>query len=497
MPLVRSFLAATLSVASVAPASAQDMDPTFAPSTAAAMTAIEASTPAAPRDPLRFPVGEGSLKLSLQGGAQFVAEKNAFWNLSDSFAPDAGFGTDPAWGEGYLNVGAVYNRPGSVANFTAGVSVIASGTLGRDIFDFSDQGAVLFENAYGTLDIGLGGDTRLIFSGGAQPYRVGSGMLIGDGGADGFERGALVFGPRQAFAVTGLAKLQAKGFSIEGFYLTPNELPSADTQTAIVGFRAQYMLAPNRFIGIAYGQVPQSDAAYIKAAPGGIGVPTIIPGGRDGLSFWNGYFNVAPFDALPGLWIAGDFAYERNARIDMTAEAGRIEIGYSFSGAKWRPTLSYAYQRFSGDNPNTPELERFDPLFYDGSQAGWASGTNGSFVWINTNIRAHRLALATQPSPRDMLTFRYAYVMADQLGSPLQFGQGTRPVFGPDEAAVVTGVIEAPLSNDILVEYTHILTPNIFLSAGVGHSWAGRGLKSTANGVADWTGGFANIVVNY
>lgn len=465
---------------------------------AAAQAEAAAQPAAAPTDPLRFPLGAGSLKLSIEAGAQLVLEKNAFWNLSDSFAPDAGFAADQVFGEGYLKAGAVFTQTGEFLNVEAGLSVVASQTLGRDVFDSRNEGAVLLENAYGSVDIGIADPVRLRLSGGAQPYRVGSGMLIADGAADGFERGALIFGPRQAFEATALAKLSLGKVSVEGFHLNARELPSSDSRTLINGLRADYAVAPDRYIGLSIGHVPRSEAPYVQAAPGGIGLATIIENGRDGLSFWNAYFKLSPVKALPGLWISGDFARQRNGRINMRATGGRIEIGHAFQKAPWMPTLSYSYQRFSGDDPDTPELERFDPVFYDGGQNGWASGTNGAFVYINSNIRAHKVTVATMPSPQDILTFRYANVSADQLRSPIQFGQGTRPILGPGGVGVVTGVESHPLSDDILIEYTRVVSANIYVSAGVGHSWIGRGQREAASApTADWTGAFANIVFRY
>lgn len=478
-----------LALAFVTPAAAQEAAP------AAPAAPAEATVPA---DPLRFPLGGGSVKIGIEAGAQMVFENNAFWNLSDSVAADAGFDTDQFFGEAYLKTGAVFTGSGKAVAFETGVSVIASQTLGRDVFDVRNEGAILLENAYASFDFAIADPVRLRVSGGAQPYRVGSGMLIADGGADGFERGALIFGPRQAFEATALAKLSINRFSLEGFYLNARELPSSDSRTVINGGRADFSLGSDRFIGLSFGYVPRSEAPYVQAAPGGEGAPTIIPNGRDGLRFWNAYFKVAPVKSLPGLWIAGDYARQRNDRLDLRAMGGRIEIGHAFQKAPWMPTLSYSFQRFSGDDPDTPELERFDPLFYDGGQSAWASGTNGAFVYINSNIRAHKMTLAALPSPRDILTFRYANVSADQLRSPIQFGQVTRPILGPNGVGLVTGVESRPLSDDVLLEYTRVVSANIYVTAGIGHSWIGRGQREAATApTADWTGGFANIVFRY
>ncbi|WP_333806954.1 hypothetical protein [Phenylobacterium sp.] len=455
-----------------------------------------AETP--PEDPLRFPVAGGSVKFDIEIGAQAVTEKDAFWNLSDSFAPGSGFAPDMTFGEAYLKSGAVFTRSAGAAKLEAGLSFVASQTLGEDVFASRDQGDIKLENAYASLDLAVGSKMRFRVSGGAQPYRVGSGMLIADGAADGFERGALIFGPRQAFEQTVLARLQFGEVSVEGFHLDARELPSSDSRTVVEGLRVDVSKGQAGYLGLAYGRVPESEAPYVQAAPGGLGAAAIIANGRDGLTFWNGYFKVAPLSRLPTLWVAGDYAVQHNDRINMRASGGRFEIGNAFNSAPMTPTLSYSYQVFSGDNPNTAKLERFDPLFYDGGQNGWASGTNGAFVFINSNIRAHKVTLVTLPSPQDIVTLRYAKVSADRLRSPIQFGQGTRPMLGPGGVALVTGVTSRPLSDDILIEYTRVVSPNIYLSAGLGHSWIGRGQAEAASApTKDWTGAFANIVFRY
>lgn len=460
----------------------------------------EAASPApqAPADPLRFPVGDGSLKVSLEAGAQYVLESNAFWNLSDSLAPAEQYDTDPAWGEVYLEAGFKLDQPIGRATFEAGASAIAAKTLGSDIFEERNRGRLVLENAYASLRLNLGdGVGSVALSGGSQPYKVGNGMLIGDGGVDGFERGAVIFGPRSAWAQTVIGSVQIGTVSIEAFHLNPRELNSSDSKTIINGFKIEKKIGSTGNVGISYGHVPRSEAPYIQAAPGGIGAPTFIFNGRDGLSYIQGWFKLSPIAALPGFFVAGDYARERNGRIRLKASAGRIEIGNTFVKSRWMPTLTYSYQSFSGDDPATPELERFDPMFYDGAQSGWASGTNGSFVFINSNVRAHRLKLNFLPSQKDIVTLHAVTISANKLRSPLQFGQATRPSLDFGDNGLVTGVTKSHLTNDILIEYTRLLSQNVFVTAGMGHSWTGSGLRTLAPGLKDWTGAFINVVVKY
>lgn len=475
--------------------------------TLAAITAIAlllpvgnagAQTP--PKDPLRFEFPEGHIKLGIEAGIQVVGENRAFWDLSKVFAPGSTFKTTFGWGETYLKPSIAFERQiGAQWRLYGGLSAVGARTLGADIFDINNKGRVLLENGFLGLRYGQPGTGFYAdLSAGPQPYRIGSGMLIADGAQDGFERGALIFGPRQAWAMTGIGKLGYGPFSAEAFYLDASEYASNNMKTEIAGVNFLYAPQPGRMLGVTYVKVLASLAPYPKAAPGGVGIPAVLLDARKNLSFLHGYGRWNPIPTLPSLWVAGDFAYQWNDRINQRAWAARAEIGYAFTTLPFAPTLSYTFQTFSGDNPNTGRLERFDPLFYDGSPTGWATGYNGSFVFINSNVNAHRISLAMYLTAQDILTLRYAHVRANYLNSPIQFGQGTRLALIGGSPGLVAGVTKAHLSDDFLVEYTRILTPNAFLTLGVGYSEPGAGLKALGpTRIKGWTGAFANLVIKY
>ncbi|WP_244425294.1 alginate export family protein [Pseudaminobacter salicylatoxidans] len=214
-------------------------------------------------------------------------------------------------------------------------------------------------------------------------------------------------------------------------------------------------------------------------------MPSILPGGRAGLNFVNLYGRANPFgERFDDFFVAGDFAYEQNDRIDMQAWAGRVQIGYTFAEYSWAPTLIYSYQTFSGDDPSTSKLERFDPLFYEGSPSAWSSGSRSSMVFINSNVNAHMLSMRVTPTERDTFSLRYAYISANEDANGV-----------PNPIA---GVTARHLSDDIFLEYNRALSPNIYLTAGFSVSFPGPGANSVVDGAASvWTEGFANVVVNF
>jgi hypothetical protein len=201
---------------------------------------------------------------------------------------------------------------------------------------------------------------------------------------------------------------------------------------------------------------------------------------------------------LENFFFTADLAFQWNDSVDLDAWAGRVQAGYTFADAPWTPVLTYSYQTFSGDDPNTTGLERFDPLYYNGSPAAWATGSKSAMIWINSNVQSHQLSLAMRPTQQDTITLRYAHVRANELRSPLQFGQATRLDLAGATANVVTGVTDPHLSDDFFVEYQRVISRNVFLSAGVSISVPGAGIRNVFPGNdPNWVGGFVNVVFNF
>ncbi|HRD85296.1 MAG TPA: alginate export family protein, partial [Rubrivivax sp.] len=164
----------------------------------------------------------------------------------------------------------------------------------------------------------------------------------------------------------------------------------------------------------------------------------------------------------------------------------------------WRPKLTVGLQSLSGDNPDTPRLERFDPLFYEGSPGAWASGSKASMVFINSNVRALQARLELQPSPRDIVTVYVAHLRAEYLRSPLQFGQATRVDIANGVSAVVAGVTHPHLADDVFVKYTRIVNRHTYLTAGYSASFPGEAVKRLLGGRSPvWSGWLVNLVLTY
>lgn len=450
------------------------------------------------RDPMLLHDANGlTVRGHLQFGLNAVAERNLFWDLAATTAPTSGFDPDTEWLEGYITPGISFEYQLNGAHVVYGkLSGVASYTWGIDAFDTGDIGATTLEEGYLGLRGPLSGGWSYDLSWGPRALKLGTGMLISNGATSGFERGALKLGPRKAWEQATLLRFSHTEFTATLFYLDPNELPSTDGATELAGFDLRYDDTRGGYLGATYIKVLNSGSPYPQAAPDGLGAPSVLPGARDGTNAVNLYAKTNPFDGTWAPWsFTADLAYEWSDTIDLSAWAGRITASYAFQNLPWSPTLTYSYQSFSGDDPSTRQLERFDPLFYEGSPSAWATGSKAASTFINSNVNAHSLALRLLPSPRDTLTLRYSHIRANELNSPVQFGQATRLDF---DGNVISGVTDAHLSDDVFVEYLRVINPNTYLTAGLSASFAGRGIDEVLGRNAPvWTGGFINVVFNF
>lgn len=452
------------------------------------------ATPAPPADPLLFISGPNRVKLSLDAVTQLSGVTGSWWNLSDKYAPDSGYKPDRAWVETWIKPGIRLDTSVTDAlTLYSGVSYVGSGNIGKDVFEQGNRGLWAVEDAYlGTRYLFPNQTSSLDVSYGRQPYKIGSGMLVSVGAANGFERGATTTFARRAWEEAGLVKWAHGALSIDGFYLKPNELPSALTFTRLAGAKAEWSLGADQSLGVAYLNVFESIYPYV-AAP-----VQLIPDGRQGLNTVHTYGRWNPLmETYPDWQIAGDYAYQWNDRINMSANAFNLESAYTFKSRPLMPRLAYAFRWFGGDDPATSRYEKFDPLYYEGAPPLWATGSNGSFSFLNSNVCAHRLSLNLTVTPRDFVAFYYWHVRANQINSPIQFGQAGRFVVTGGEPSLVSGVDTPHLSDDFYLEYTRVVTQNIFLTSGVAVSLPGQGLRNLVTNSTTWVGGLVNLTVKY
>lgn len=456
----------------------------------------QSTTSVSPADPMLWVDSNG-----LQVRGRLDALVGAFgssgtWFGLGSIDKSVRFKDDRAWAEGWLEPGVNFTyRPNSSFEFYGGFSVGLSGTLGSDPFDQRAQGAVLVENAFaGWRTTNPASSWNVDLSFGQQDYSVGTGMLLWQGAGNGFERGAISLLPRTAWSNATVARLSYDGFSGEAFYLDPNELYSSNTGTRLAGGLFQYRWGEKSKVGIAYARVLESSQAYPLPS-----LPLFIEDGRRGLQAVNGYAYVEGSTfGIPNAWVRGEIALERNQRIDMRAFAAYGEVGYRFDSLPFSPSLSYGYALFSGDNPNTSRYERFDPLFYGNGLENWYFGANSAYSFLNSNVNIHRLSLNLVVTPRDYVLLQYIHANANQLFSPIQFGQATRLAASSATLTLVNGVSRAPLADEIYAQWVHAFTPQIATTLWGSAAFPGDGIRTIPNAqTKTWLGAGAILSVKY
>lgn len=457
-------------------------------------TAASPQGSAASNDPLSYEHERFKIQASISGVSQVSGVTGSWWRLSDTFAPSAGYKPDRAWGELWVKPGLNSEfRWNDEIQLYSGISYVGSGNIGRDVFEQGDRGLYAIEDGYLGARVGdREHSSEWDLSFGRQQYKIGSGMLIGVGAYNGFERGATTSFARRAWEEAGLVKWSTGPFSIDAFYLNPNELRSSDTQTRLAGAKSELAIGESQTLGVAYMNVFDSTLPYLSAPL------QLLPNGREGLNTIHAFNRRNPFqDSAPSFYFAGDYAHQWNSRIDMASNAFSGEFGNQFQSLPFVPKLAYAFRSFQGDDPTTAQYEKFDPLFYEGSPALWATGSNGSFSFVNSNVQSHKIACNLSVSQRDTFSFYYWHIRADQINSPLQFGQAGRLIVVGGEPQLVAGVPDSHLSDDFYVEHFRILSPNMFLTTGLAVSIPGNGLRQLVNDPATWFGGLMSFAFQY
>jgi hypothetical protein len=430
---------------------------------------------------------------TFDGTLQHTGEWDPFWGLAQALSPEAGYDDQYDWTEAYVRGSWRWTSAAEQAlRWRAGASVIATATAGTDLFLEGDSARLGFDEAYvGLRHQGAADGAAVDFSIGRQNWFLGEKLLLSVGAGNGFERGAAILAPRKAWDMTAVLDVSRGAWSGGAFYLDPDELPSSDSGTRLVGVRLGWTPDATLSLGAAWFEVLESETPYPQAPI------LIIENGRDGLKTFDVH---GRWQQASGAWsVSGELAWQRNGRIELRAFGGAVETAYRFVEHRWMPRLAYSLRYFSGDDPDTPgRLERFDSLYYDGSPGTWSSGGNGSFAFYNSNLVVHRLSAEAVITPSNFVKLYYWHVNVAELDSPVQYGQAARPGITEDGIVIISGFPNRGLSNELYVEHTHVFSEHWFLTWGVGVSKPRSGLKAVvASEVDSWPGAYANLTFRY
>jgi hypothetical protein len=316
------------------------------------------------------------------------------------------------WVEGFVH-GGIYGITPVTDSFYVygGLSAIASGSTGEELFTDETRGYVGLEDAYAGFVTGetdeAGNRLVLNASAGRKRFTLGDGFLIINTSANGYDRAALQSNPRWAADMLAIAQVRYNNTLLEVFRVDPDELPVIDTDTVIDGINFETALRGNVDIGLSYLHVPQSTYGYFT---------TTETFAREGLQVYDARFRWEPaVPGQPGPFFAGEYAAQRNENFDMDARGFYGEAGWQFPTAPWTPTFSYRYANFSGDDPDTATFERWDPLLSGGNGEQWVQGINHFKVVQDSNVIAQRFQMRLRPTPKVELVPQYWIFRADSL----------------------------------------------------------------------------------
>lgn len=320
------------------------------------------------------------------------------------------------WGEGFIHYGLYGMTPLSETGYLyGGLSAITSGSAGQELFTNLDRGYTGIEDAFIGFVTGRTSDNgdRLVFnfSAGRQRFTLANAFLIANTAGNGGDRAALQSNARWAADMLVLGQVAYNSTKLEVFYLDPDELPVIDTDTRIAGINLEGQPTTSLSMGASYLEVPSSDQAYF-------GPTGSIVGGREGLRLTDVRFNWQPAaSGQTGPFVAGEIARQTNRNFAMNATAAYAEAGYEFADVKWSPTISYRLSYFSGDDPDTPAYERWDPLLSGGNGEQWVQGVNNFKVVQDANVIAHRLQARLNVTPKLQLVPQLWAFYADSLNN--------------------------------------------------------------------------------
>jgi hypothetical protein len=301
------------------------------------------------------------------------------------------------WIEGFAHIGVSGIAPlGRNIDVYGAISTIVSNSVGDELFTDASRTYLGIEDAFVGIITGKkyenGSRFLANFSLGRQRFTLGDGFLLINTASNGANRAALQSNPRWSGDFVAKASFSYNTNLLQFFVVDPDELGLIDSGTQIFGVNTQTQLSNSLKVGLSYLNVFNSSFNYFTPDNSF---------SREGLNVYNARFKWQPKSPLAsGPFVAGEAAIQRSPNFDMSALGYYGEVGYNFINLPWKPSLSYRYANFSGDDENTNRFERWDPLFSGGNGEQWVQGFNHFKVVQNTNNITHKIQLRLRPLKR-------------------------------------------------------------------------------------------------
>jgi len=323
---------------------------------------------------------------NISAGVGYFTYGNSLYEANRPDAPPAGTGAN--WAEGYVKPSISAVLPTGKSELYGALAVVGERTfaappplVGSEASSYGLENLYIGWRSGKSLSIG---ENAIDISLGMEPFKLGQGLLLWDGGAEGGVRGGYWSNARSAWLYAAIAKFNLKASTIDLFALQRNPVPGYDQKNKVYGINYQLMLGTATTLGATYMHLANDSLAY-----------------RDGENVYNLRAFTSPFRSLPDLAINAEYAYEDNGNL-LSSNGWYAEIGYTFSKVAWKPVLSYRYAWFEGDNPSTTKSEAFDPLFtgfYDWG-TWWQGEIAGEYFLLNSNLISNQIRLRATPNDK-------------------------------------------------------------------------------------------------
>lgn len=428
----------------------------------------EAGVPQPPRFPNLYQSNGTLIRAKVETLAMYYGNSNAWFGRSDLMLNGNPFAVGKSAGKGYSQwlEGFVHGGLYGITPLTdtlyiyGGVSAIASGSVGQELFTDKTRSHVAFEDAFAGL---VGGHTseqgdRLVYnlSAGRQRFSIGEGMILVNTAMNGLNRAALQSNPRWAGDQVALARLAYNDWKVEAFHVDPDELPEVDSKTRIQGINLETTALRDFSLGLTALRVPKSQTAYYT---------TSSQLQREGLRVLDLRLRWQPLSQDgSGPFVAAEAARQSHSRFDMRADGYYGELGYVFAKAAWTPVFSYRYARFTGDKPETSRFERWDPLLSGGNGETWVQGINHFKIFQDSNLIAHRLQARLKPRQNVELVPQYWVFRADSLTN-----LGGNPA--------LSLLPSRQLGSELNLTFKYFMSRNVMLQGHVAATYAGSAVK--------------------
>lgn len=322
-----------------------------------------------------------------------------------------------AWVEGF-GMGGLYGItrivPKIELHLYGGASYLVSFSAGNELFTNRSRFHGGWEDAYfgvvGGKRISEVRDYSYTVMYGRKPFILGNGWLIVNTSMNGHDRAALQLNARTAARRLFLAGFRSGGSkgNITGrvFQVRPDELPIVDSHTVIDGIDIDYNNNNRIQFAASVLYVPKSDYNYY--------LPDGTVHQRKGLWVYNLRAFGNPAQGRPGVFFKTELGYQRNKNFDMKALAGYARVGYNFANTYGKPSLSYRFAYFPGDDPGKKHYGRWDALYTGGNGEQWVQGSNMYKVVQNSNEITHMLQFVYTPAKKLQTVTQFWLFLADQ-----------------------------------------------------------------------------------